>query len=304
MGRSRLPRTLSNLALTPFFALTRQNPLFSAPRRRRRRVGIATLIGGAIAAVLLKWVGLSPPLKPAPQTPAPSAKTVPQNGSVPPNAGVSSKGVFSFYTLALSLAPAFCETAPTRKQCSKLTSSSNAITPLTLHGLWPENAQPGRYPACDAPITTRKALERDIDPRRLRLFMPGAADGLVSHEWQKHGSCTGLSAKAYFMHAIDWTERVNAALASVFAQSAGKQMSAVGVKSGANTVMPGLGDAITLHCRNIKTADANARGKPVLMELHVCLQKGGDGAPNALLECAAMDRIDQGCGANFIVDGV
>ncbi len=286
--------------------MTAQNSRFGAPRRRRRRVGIATLIGGAIAAVLLKWVGLGPPVKPALPAGAPSVKSAGQNSSAKNGSEPTSiPGDFAFYTLALALAPAFCETAPTRKQCSKLTSASNAITPLTLHGLWPENVRPGSYPqSCSAESTTLKALERDIDPRWLRQFMPGAADGLVSHEWQKHGSCSSLSATSYFMHALDWTERVNAALASVLALSIGKQMSAAGIKSGASAIMPGLGGAITLHCRNITTADAHARGKPVLMELRVCLQKGSDGAPNALLECAAMDRIDQGCGASFMLDGI
>jgi hypothetical protein len=68
--------------------------------------------------------------------------------------------------------------------------------------------------------------------------------------------------------------------------------------------MPGLGGAMTFHCRNIKTSDANMRGKPVLMEIRVCLSKNAQGVPDQLSECAALDRIDQGCGANFVVDGV
>ena len=212
---------------------------------------------------------------------------------------------FHFYTLALTLAPAFCETSRQKKQCGKLTQELNAATPLTLHGLWPENARVGSYPeSCGGENITVKALERDIDPRRLRQFMPGIADGLAGHEWRKHGTCTSLSAKAYFGAAIDWTERVNAALSSVLNLASGKQMAAAGLKTSADRIWPGLGQAMTLHCRNIKTDDANMRGKPVLLELRVCLQKGANSMPDALTECAALDRIDQGCGADFVVDGV
>ena len=276
-------------------------------RRRRRKTGIATLIGGAIAAVLLSWMGFGPGHKTAPaQAPSTSASSSDkQNQAKPPAEREVARARFAFYTLALSLAPAFCETAPNKKQCGKLTAAVNFLTPLTLHGLWPENARPGSYPEfCEGPKITVAALERDIDYGRLRRFMPGIADGLASHEWHKHGTCSGLTAKTYFIAAIDWTERINSALASVLKGASGRQMAAAGLKTAADSFMPGLGQAITLHCRNIKTHDASVRGKPVLMELRVCLQKGADGAPEALIECAALDRIDQGCGDRFVVDGI
>ena len=275
------------------------------PRRRRRNAGIATIIGGAIAAVLLNWMGFGPTHKPVPtQAPsAPQQAAQRQSRSAPtPEANPAN---FAFYTLALSLTPAFCETAPNKQQCRKLTEALNATTPLTLHGLWPENAQPGSYPeSCNGENITVKILERDIDARRLRQFMPGIADGLASHEWRKHGTCTGLSAKAYFIAAIDWTERINAALSSVLKLASGKQIAAAGLKTTADGIFPGLGQAMTLHCRNIKTQDASMRGKPVLMELHVCLQKDANGLPIGLTECAALDRIDQGCGERFVLDSV
>ncbi len=274
------------------------------PRRKRRQAGIATLIGGAIAAVLLNWMGFGPGHKTAPaQTPT-AAPVTPQQNQPKPEAEVSQTD-FAFYTLALTLTPAFCETSPRKKQCRNLTEALNATTPLTLHGLWPENARPGSYPeSCGGKNITVTDLERDIDVRRLRQFMPGIADGLAGHEWRKHGTCSGLSAKAYFGAAIDWTERVNAALSSVLTLASGKQMAAAGLKSAANSVLPGLGQAMTLHCRNIKTDDASARGKPVLLELRVCLQKGSNNKPDALIECAALDRIDQGCGERFVLDSV
>ena len=273
------------------------------PRRRRRKAGIATIIGGAIAAVLLNWFGFGPAHKVVPaQAPRNTSETSQKESRSAPAANQTN---FEFYTLALSLAPAFCETSPNKKQCGKLTEPLNMATPLTLHGLWPENARAGSYSeSCAGEGITVKALERNIDARRLRQFMPGIADGLASHEWRKHGTCTGLSAEVYFIAALDWTERVNTALSATLKPASGKQINADQLKVSADSAMPGLGQALTLHCRNIKTHDANMRGKPVLMELHVCLKKDVNGLPSALTECAALDRIDQGCGAQFVVDGV
>ncbi len=275
------------------------------PRRRRRKAGIATIIGGAIAAVLLNWFGFGPAPKTVAVNPPTNASQSTQKRSDPVAAPESNPARFSFYTLALSLAPAFCETAPNKKQCARLSESINAATPLTLHGLWPENARSGSYPeSCAGQGITVKALERTIDPRRLRQFMPGIADGLASHEWRKHGTCTGLSAESYFVAAIDWTERINAALSGALRPAMGKQIVLAQLKASADHAMPGLGQALTLHCRNIKTNDPNMRGKPVLMELRVCLEKDVTGMPSALTECAALDRIDQGCGSQFVVDGI
>lgn len=275
-------------------------------RRRRRNAAIATIFGGAIAAVFLNSMGYGPAHKgaQAPTSSSTAAASEQNQSRARPEAARAQPG-FAFYTLALSLTPAFCETSPLKTQCRDLTEALNAATPLTLHGLWPENARPGSYPqSCGGKSVTVRALEHDIGARRLRQFMPGIADGLAGHEWRKHGTCSRLSAKAYFMTAIDWTERVNAALLSVFNRASGKQMASAGLKSAANSVLPGLGQAMTLHCRNIKTQDVSVRGKPVLIEVRVCLQKDANGTPDALIECAAFDRIDQGCGERFVVDGV
>jgi ribonuclease T2 len=265
------------------------------PRRRRRRAGIAALIGGAIAATLLHWFGFGP--KVTSTQAAPATKNA--------QAASPSKTEFAFYSLALSLAPAFCEVSAQKKQCQKLTAQINQATPVTLHGLWPENRRPGSYPEdCGGASISVKMLEERINPTRLRTLMPGVEDGLASHEWRKHGSCSGLDALGYFSSALDWTERVNGALRGVLNAASAKQISAAGMRRAAEQIMPGLGSAMTLHCRNIKTSDTSMRGKPVLMEIRVCLSKNAQSLPDQLSECAALDRIDQGCGASFVVDGV
>jgi ribonuclease T2 len=274
------------------------------PSRRRRRGGIAALVGGAIAAVLLNWLGFGANTGPA-SAPKPSAETPPHEALVAPTGTAVHQPAQagSYYTLALSLAPAFCgsqtraDRAP-KKQCAQLSPSLDAATPLTLHGLWPESAR-GRSMSenCAAQNVSVKQLEQTFGAQRLYRLMPGVVDGLAGHEWRKHGACSGLDSTQYFGAALDWTERINAALSGILHAASGKELSASGMRNGANTVMPGLAQAVTFHCRNLK----NGGGKPVLMELRVCLSQGANGAPAGLTECAALDRIDQGCGARFQV---
>ena len=101
-------------------------------------------------------------------------------------------GKFDFYVLALSWSPSFCEAsaerAPNRapdQQCSGRPFS------FVVHGLWPQYEQ--GFPAfCQVPAPR---LDRAIVGSMLDL-MPSPR--LIFHEWDRHGTCSGLSATAYF----------------------------------------------------------------------------------------------------------
>jgi ribonuclease T2 len=101
-------------------------------------------------------------------------------------------GQFDFYVLALSWSPSFCEAsrerAPQRapdQQCGGRPFS------FVVHGLWPQYEQ--GFPAfCQVPAPR---LNRDIVGSMLDL-MPSPR--LIFHEWDRHGTCSGLSAPAYF----------------------------------------------------------------------------------------------------------
>ncbi len=102
----------------------------------------------------------------------------------------SEPGQFDFYVLALSWSPSFCEAAgergtPPQQQCAARPYS------FVVHGLWPQYEK-GFPEYCQVPAPR---LDRDIVSSMLDL-MP--APRLIFREWDKHGTCSGLSPRAYF----------------------------------------------------------------------------------------------------------
>ena len=101
-------------------------------------------------------------------------------------------GQFDFYVLALSWSPSFCEAgqerAPDRvpdQQCSGRPFS------FVVHGLWPQYEQ-GFPSFCQVPAPP---LDRAVVSNMLEL-MPSPR--LIFREWDRHGTCSGLSPHAYF----------------------------------------------------------------------------------------------------------
>jgi len=101
-------------------------------------------------------------------------------------------GQFDFYVLALSWSPSYCEAAQERaperapdQQCSGRPFS------FVVHGLWPQYEQ-GFPSFCQVPAPR---LDHAIVSSMLDL-MPSPR--LIFHEWDRHGTCSGLSPRAYF----------------------------------------------------------------------------------------------------------
>lgn len=102
-------------------------------------------------------------------------------------------GNFDFYVLTLSWSPSFCEasaerggnSAAQREQCGERPFS------FVVHGLWPQYAR-GFPEFCQNPAPR---LNRSIVSGMLDL-MPSPR--LIFHEWDRHGTCSGLSPGAFF----------------------------------------------------------------------------------------------------------
>jgi ribonuclease T2 len=102
-------------------------------------------------------------------------------------------GEFDFYVLALSWSPSFCEGAAERGSTGRSQQAQCGGRPYSfvVHGLWPQYER-GFPNYCERPSPR---LDRNIMTSMLDL-MP--APGLIFSEWDKHGTCSGLGARAYF----------------------------------------------------------------------------------------------------------
>lgn len=100
--------------------------------------------------------------------------------------GSSGRGRFDYYLLSLSWSPSYCLThRDNSDQCGGKGFG------FVLHGLWPQNRN-GRWLQYCGSRTAPDA--RTID--RTLAFMPSRR--LIEHEWQAHGSCSGLGPREYF----------------------------------------------------------------------------------------------------------
>jgi ribonuclease T2 len=110
-------------------------------------------------------------------------------------------GEFDFYVLSLSWSPSFCEASAERaerRESNGQSGSSRANQQcgerpyaFVVHGLWPQYER-GFPEYCQVPAPR---IDRNIVSTMLDL-MP--APRLIFHEWDRHGTCSGLSARAYF----------------------------------------------------------------------------------------------------------
>ena len=257
----------------------------------RRRSGVTTALSIAVILLAAWWQQRAPDRTDRPDRAEDVSTRVLAGGQ---------RAGFDFYLLALTLEPAFCEErGQAIAQCRSLDDERFARTPLVLHGLWPENRQPETYPRdCRG-----GRLELDATSmRELTRWMPGVSEGLHIHEWRKHGRCTGLSGSDYYRSAIRYTELANAALGPSIIRHAGRAVSAATLRAEANAARPRFGQNVVFVCKNLRSRDPAVRGRAYLTEVRVCLDDGASGEPEALLECAAIPRRDQGCGQEFWID--
>ena len=255
-------------------------PAMASPGAHKSKLAVAAVIVGS----LLAWYWKNGSEKPAGR----EAQRSSQPAEAPASAK-SSSTKFDFYLLAMSVHAAFC--ADGHQQSAECRSRGQ--WPLVIHGLWPENLEPRSYPHdCPAPPL---ALEPMLE-QQLQEYMPGMA-GLREHEWREHGSCAGLDDDVYFASALELARAVEAALAAKLTTLAGRETTPGELREAAEMFRPGIGATLTFHCRNLRGGRV-----PVLFEVRQCVDNDGpNGAPGTPLECAKVNRRDQGCGVSFRV---
>ena len=102
-------------------------------------------------------------------------------------------GKFDYYLLVLSWSPSFCADSAERDPSRAARNPQCGARPFSfvVHGLWPQYER-GFPEFCQVPAPR---LNRNIVSGMLDL-MP--APNLIFHEWDRHGTCSGLSPNAYF----------------------------------------------------------------------------------------------------------
>ncbi|MDO5706529.1 MAG: ribonuclease T2 [Paracoccus sp. (in: a-proteobacteria)] len=98
-------------------------------------------------------------------------------------------GQFDYYVLALSWSPSWCASTGDDRRSDQCETGRRIG--FVVHGLWPqyESGWPQR---CDTD-------ERDPSRRESQAMADVmGSGGLAWHQWQKHGRCSGLSARGYY----------------------------------------------------------------------------------------------------------
>lgn len=176
-------------------------------------------------------------------------------------------GQFDFYVLSLSWSPSFCQDTEERgrnggEQCSTARPYS-----FVVHGLWPQYER-GFPQNCEQPAPR---LNRELMTSMLDL-MP--APRLVFHEWDTHGTCSGLNQQAYFdlVRKARDTVKIPEAYAS---PKSTLSVTPADVEEAFVKANPGLSRAaISVTC-----------GSPRLGEVRICMSKD-----LRFRDCAELDR--------------
>jgi ribonuclease T2 len=159
-------------------------------------------------------------------------------------------GQFDYYVLSLSWAPTYCLThADDSQECSGKGYG------FVLHGLWPQFNSGGYPESCP----TEFELSADASAKGRTIY---PSDRLMRHEWQEHGTCSGLDAREYFNMA-DRATAVAKIPTTLEAPRSGQSLTSGRIVDLFQTANPQLpGGAITVICNRAE-----------LSEVRVCLTR-------------------------------
>jgi ribonuclease T2 len=157
-------------------------------------------------------------------------------------------GQFDYYVLSLSWAPTYCLMhADDSQECSGKGYG------FVLHGLWPQYDTGGYPESCP----TRFDLSAEAAAKGRTIY---PSERLMQHEWQEHGTCSGLDALEYFNMA-DRATAVIKIPTTLEAPRSDQRLTAEQIANLFQRANPALAqDAMTLSCNRAE-----------LSEVRVCL---------------------------------
>ena len=235
-------------------------------RRRMRRIAGAVLLAAGLLAAA---------------APADARRRRhPQDEAAGAEGAAGSAGGFDYYLLSLSIAPSFCRLSARNgsyPECQALTEAAYERTPLTIHGLWPNrarvsvNQQPhdcGGQELGELPGPLESDLQR---------YMPGGAR-LEQHEWQTHGTCSGLQPDGYFGTAVRLAQRVDAVVGGQLRDHGafGTSVRVADLVAAVSAQDPALGAALVVSC-----STPRGGGPTLIEEIRVTFSKSFEPIPAA-----------------------
>jgi ribonuclease T2 len=161
-------------------------------------------------------------------------------------------GRFDYYAVALSWSPSYCATNRDPDQCD-----SGRKLGFVLHGLWPQ------YEAGYPEECSREPLSGAVRARYAAIY---PSEKLIGHEWNKHGTCSGLDPAAYF--ALSQRLKDQVAIPRQFQQPVQPvRVSGSDFVQAFRSVNPGMArDSVLPFCSG---------GGRFLREIHACFDKSG-----------------------------
>ncbi|DAZ94972.1 TPA: hypothetical protein N0F65_000067, partial [Lagenidium giganteum] len=194
---------------------------------------------------------------------------------------------FDFYVLAQSWQPQFCK--------GKLNQFPGCRNPqqywqshFTLHGLWPEYNS-GAYPQNCNPNdyfdedTVVNAVGKDA----LLQYWPNVKKSLSArdysqfwqHEWDVHGTCSGLDQATFFKVVVDLLRTETAMTPDVIQNNVGRSVSTDDVRAAF-----GGSEYVVLRCN----------GKE-LAEVRTCWAKDNQNLPTSQVQCSDQVQSQDSC---------
>lgn len=183
-------------------------------------------------------------------------------------------GGFDYYVMSLSWSPTWCALEGDARDADQCDPRHDFG--WVLHGLWPQyhRGWPSYCPTAEPPPS------RGMTAQMSDIM---GSSGLAWHQWNKHGSCSGLSAPAYYALSRKAYARITRpGILRRLTQPV--KLPAKVVEEAFLKENPGLTrDMITITCREGR-----------IQEARVCLSKTLDPVPcgrDVIRDCTATDAL-------------
>tara|TARA_R110002094_G_scaffold207277_10_gene177689 strand:- start:836 stop:1477 length:642 start_codon:yes stop_codon:yes gene_type:complete len=183
-------------------------------------------------------------------------------------------GTFDYYVVSLSWSPNWCALEGDARRSPQCAQASGYG--WILHGLWPQFNR--GYPSFCR--TIERAPSRGMTAAMADIM---GTPGLAWHQWKKHGSCTGMSASAYYAISREAYGRINRPVVFRKLDRSVKLPASV-VQDAFLKANPGLEpDSITITCR-----DGH------IQEARICMSRDLEFVPcgrDVVRDCAMDDAL-------------